>query len=379
MGEIRRPSPEHFLKQAEAEERRRLRGRLKIFLGYASGVGKSQRMFDEGRRRKTRGQDVVVAAGQDASPEEFAALVNPLEVIPSRVANGTPAVDLDAVLRRHPGVCLIDGLAYKNPPGSKHPERWQDVEELLAAGISVITSVNLQFVKEKQREIERIRGKVWTDAVPEAFLRTADEIELVDAPAEYCAERQQESGRSPREAAALEHELSQLREIALMLAAQVVDHQLEEYLRDQGIEHSYGTHERILVCMTPRSNARLMLQRGRRQADLFHGELYAVYVEQDDLKPEDKKILEQNLTDAREAGAHVETLQAEDAVSAVLRFAGRHGITQIFAGHSQRGGFLSRWRQNFVERMILEAEGIDIRVFPHSEVIPYGEAGYVGS
>lgn len=379
MGEIRRPSPEHFLKQAEAEERRRVRGRLKIFLGYASGVGKSQRMFDEGRRRKARGQDVVVAAGQATSPEEFAALVNPLEVIPSRVSDGTPSIDLDAVLRRHPGVCLIDGLAYKNPPGSKHPERWQDVEELLAAGISVITSVNLQFVEEKQREIERIRGKIWTDSVPEAFLRTADEIELVDAPAEYCAQRQQESGRSPRESAALEHELSQLREMALVLAAQVVDHQLEEYLRDQGIEQSYGTHERILVCMTPRSNARLMLQRGRRQADLFHGELYAVYVEQDGLREEDKKILEQNLADAREAGAYVETLHAEDAVSAVLRFAARNGITQIFAGHSQRGGFLSRFRQNFVERMILEAEGIDIRVFPHSEVIPYGEAGHVGS
>jgi two-component system sensor histidine kinase KdpD len=182
--EQRRPNPEHLLQQVEDEENRATRGRLKVFLGYASGVGKSFRMFDEGRRRRSRGGDVVVAATQFIEPEIVQKLLCDLEVIPPLLVDGVPAIDLDQVLRRHPTVCLIDGLAYRNPLGSKHTQRWQDVEELLAAGISVVTSINLQYVKERQAQVEAIRGKVVQDSVPESFIRAADEIELVDAPPE---------------------------------------------------------------------------------------------------------------------------------------------------------------------------------------------------
>ena len=149
-----------------------------------------------------------------------------------------------------------------------------------------------------------------------------------------------------------------------MLAADVVDHQLEAYLHSHGISQLYGTHERILVCVTPRSNASLMIQRGRRQADRFHGQLFVVYVQQDDLSPVDQKVLDENLATAREANAHVEVLHAEDAVGAILQFAAQQGTTQIFVGHSRRQGLLSRWRANPVERLIAEADGIDIRIFP---------------
>ena len=370
--EHRRPSPDQLLKQVEAEERRESRGRLKIFLGYASGVGKSFRMFDEGRRRKSRGEDVVVAATQPSESASVEELLRDLEVIPARVDNGIDAIDVEAVLRRRPQVCLIDGLAYRNPPGSKNAQRWQDVEELLAAGISVVTSINLQYIQEKQSQIEAIRGKKVNDSVPESFIRAADEIELVDAPAEYCVPGSDEGGASSMaEATQLQHQLSQLREIALVLAADVVDHQLEEYLRRQGIEQLYGTQERVLVCVTPRSNASLMIQRGRRQADRFHGDLYVVYVQQSDLSPRDQAVLDQNLACAKEARAHVEVLQGEDAVEAILHFASEHRITQIFVGHSQQTGpgkgWLSRWRVNPVERFIMEAEGIDVRIFPSSE------------
>ncbi|HLX42365.1 MAG TPA: universal stress protein [Bryobacteraceae bacterium] len=363
----RRPTPEQLLKQVEAEERNDKRGKLKIFLGYASGVGKSFRMLDEGRRRKLRGQDVVIAATQTVAPADVRELMDCFEVIPPIAGLDGPAIDVAAVLRRHPQMVLIDGLAHQNPPGSKNAERWQDVEQLLAAGICVITSVNLQYIKEKQKRVEAIRGKSVKDSVPEAFVRTADEIELVDAAPEHCVSHSLENGsNSVLDASQMERQLSELREIALVLAADVVDHQLEEYLHGKGIQQLYGTHERILVCVTPRSNADLMIRRGRRQADRFHGELYVVYVQQDDLNPQDQAVLDANLAVAREASAHVETLHAEDAIAAILQFALEHGITQIFVGHSQRSGLLGRWKANPVERLIMEADGIDIRIFPHA-------------
>jgi len=365
--DTRRPSPEELLERVEAEERHQARGSLKIFLGYAGGVGKSVRMFDEGRRRKKRGEDIVVAATQSGPSGGVPELVRDLEVIPPRPGSGQ-AIDVATVLRRHPQVCLIDGLAYRNPPGSKNPQRWQDVEELLAAGVSVVSSINLQYIQERQAQVEAIRGKAVHDSVPEAFIRTADEIELVDAPPEYCVNREQANEEvSASDAARLQHQLSGLREIALVLAADVVDHQLEEYLHRHGIAQMYGTHERILVCVTPRSNASLMIRRGRRQTDRFHGELYVVYVEQEDLKAQDQEILYQNLECAKEARAQVEILRGEDPIHSILEFASRHGITQIFAGHSERSGFMSRWKANPVERLILESDGIDVRIFPHGE------------
>src|ERR1700677_4626411 len=183
---IRRRTPEELLEQLQAEEDYERRGRLKVFLGYASGVGKSFRMLDEGRRRRARGQDVVVGAIQPKMSEELAGLLQKLEVIPLRDSGGISYMDVEALLKRHPQVVLVDGLAYDNPPGRPNAHRWQDVEQLLIAGIAVITSVNLQYVEERGAEVERIQGKRVSVTVPESFLRTADEIEVVDAPAEYC-------------------------------------------------------------------------------------------------------------------------------------------------------------------------------------------------
>jgi two-component system, OmpR family, sensor histidine kinase KdpD len=336
---------------------------LKIVLGYASGVGKSLRMFDEGRRRKGRGEDVVVAAFQPSADREVEELMRAFEVIPPRADLGGSVVDVDAVRRRRPEVVLIDGLAHDNPPGSRHPQRWQDVEEILAAGISVITSINLHYVKEKQAQVERIRGRRPAESVPESFLLSADDIEVVDAPAEYSLTRSLRGGAvEEAEVPRQERQLSELREMALLLAAEVVDHQLGDYLRRHGIAEVYGTHERILVAVTPRSNAALMIRRGRRQADRFHGELHVVYVRQPALDAEDSARLEQHLGAAREAGARIEVLPPADPVRAILGYAAAHGITQIFVGHTQKTGW--RMRASFIDRLIQQAEGIDVRVFP---------------
>jgi two-component system sensor histidine kinase KdpD len=362
-----RPDPDQLLKRIQAEERRLSQGRLKVFLGYASGVGKSFRMLDEGRRRRLRGEDVVVAATQaSAGSPGVAELLRGFEMIAPRAGGDSPALDVDALLRRSPQVVLIDGLAHRNPPGSKNAERWQDVQELLAVGISVITTINLQYVKEKQVQVAALRGKQTSDSVPEAFLSTADEIEVVDAPPEHTITRSASGGPvDEAEIARQERRLSELREMALLLAAEVVDHQLAAYLRRQGIVQIYGTHERILVCVTPRSSAALMVRRGRRQADRFHGDLHVIYVQQENLSAEDQATVEQNLTIAREAKARVEVLPDRDPVAAILRYAAEHGITQIFVGHShaKRGAFAG-FRPNMIERLIYEAEGIDVRVFP---------------
>jgi len=360
-----RPSPEQLLAQIQLEERRKRRGQLKVFLGYAAGVGKSFQMLDEGRRRHERGEDVVVCATQPQYPAEIQAILQKLEVIPTLKIGDAESIDVHAVIRRHPQVALIDGVAYDNPPGSPNPHRWQDVEQLLEAGISVITTVNLQYLEKLRDEVERITGKRAPYSIPRGFLDgSADEIVVVDAPPVESLVR----GATPADRAAQlaqQHKLSRLRELALLVAASVVDHQLESYLRSHGVDQSWGLQERILVCITPRSNAVKMLESGRRNADRFQGEFYVVYVQQPALSEEDRAILQRNLDYARELGAEVEVLDDPNATDAILNFARQKGITQIYIGHSMREGGWRRLRRNSIERLILSAEGIDVVVYPH--------------
>ena len=361
----RRPDPEELLRKVQAGERREQRGRLKVFLGYASRVGKSFRMFDEGRRRKMRGQDVVVGAVQGAIEPDIQDILSKFEVIPpivERHAGRTYEVmDLAALFRRHPSVCLIDGLAYDNPPGSRNPHRWQDVDELLDRGIAVITAVNLQHIAEKQDEVERITGKRAANSVPEAFLAGADEIEVVDAPPDALIGRPGDSSISDA------RRLAELREMALLLAADVVEEQLQDYLESHGVTARWGAQERILVCLTPRSSARLMLESGHRNALRFHGALLAAYVEQTCLSEADRNALRSHLELAGRLGAEVHCLHGDDFVETILEFARDQRITQLFLGHTGRDRHIW-WRgRDPIERLIDAAEDFDLRLFPHRE------------
>jgi two-component system sensor histidine kinase KdpD len=360
----RRRTPEELLQQVQAEEAYEKMGRLKVFLGYASGVGKSYRMLDEGRRRHERGQDVVVGALQPKTSHEIEAVLAHLPVIPLKVIDGIAVMDVETILKRHPAVCLVDGLAYDNPPGAKNPNRWKDVEELLRAGISVITTVNIQYIDELRERVERITGKRVSQTVPVSFLNAADEIVVVDAPPEMCITRagddQADSG-----SASQAQKLSELREIALLLAADVVDRQLETYLQRNGIASTYGTQERIMVCITPRANAVPMIQSGKRNAERFHGDLTVAYVSQPELSLDDQAALENNLAIARAANAHIEILDGGDPVETILKFARERGITQIFVGHSTRERWWERFTGTPLDRLIRGADNIDVRVFPH--------------
>ncbi len=298
ISELPRPSPERLLKQVQAEESKQWGAKLKIFLGYAPGVGKSYRMLDEARRRHERGEDVVVGAVQGQQSEEVQAILRKLEPIPPLQTSEGQAIDLDAILRRAPQVCVIDPLAAQNPPGSHHAHRWQDVQELLR--------------NDSQ-----------------------------------------------------ERQLSELRELALLLTAEVVDAQLESYVHAHGIEPVFGTHERFLVCMTPHSNAPAMIESGERNKERFQGELYAVYVCESGRSKRERVTIRRYFEAAKKAGASTEVLESDDPTSAIVEFARQKRITQIFIGHSARNTWRDRFFGDPVLRLIRAADGIDVRVFPH--------------
>jgi two-component system sensor histidine kinase KdpD len=359
--EIRRKTPEELLRDIQGDAPLAKKGYLKIFLGYASGVGKSFRMLDEARRRRERGQDVIVGAIQPKMAPEAESLLKKLEVFPLKRIDQRFAIDLDALLRRQPAVCVIDGLAYDNPPGSRNPTRWQDVQELLHAGIKVITSINLQHVSELQDQIEKITGKRPQETVPVSLIKSADEIELVDAPPEEPIERTHEEQVDFRKR---QQRLSKLRELALVLAADVVDHQLQKYLEQHGITQQFGTHERILVCITPRSKIQEMIETARTIAEKFHGELFAAYVSPPNISPSEQAALDENLEIARSAGAEIEILDGDDEATAILDFARSRGITQLFIGHSHHSGLAARLWGDPVAKLIRRSRGMDVRVFP---------------
>jgi len=340
-----------------------------VFLGYTSGVGKSARMLDEARRRKERGEDVVVGATQPVIPPAVEDLLHELEVIPLKTLDEMQVMDVQSILGRHPQVCVVDGLAYHNHPLSYHTERWEDVKELLDAGISVLGSVNLQYIDGYREKVESITGKHVAEVVPLEFLKSAAEIEVVDAPSATLLQR---AGKFPgpagetqeHPAAAQQQKLAELREMALLLTADIVDHQLKTYMQSHGIEQPWGTQERILVCVKAGADARQMIEAGQRNAERFRGELYVVNVRQGERSSKDEAALEKNLQYARAARAQVEVLEKEEWTAAILRFAHEHRMTQIFVHHSRKESWTERLFGSGVDRLIKSAEGIDIRVFP---------------
>ena len=304
-------------------------------------------MFDEARRRKERSQDVVVGALQPQVPPEIEAILKTLETVPTVEIQGVPVIDVPAILRRHPQVCVVDGLAYDNPWG-RHAHRWQDVEELLASGINVIASVNLQHIDDQREAVEKLTGIPVSETIPREFLNTADEIVVVDAPTEG----------APAELAAL-------REMALVLAADVIDVGLQRYWQSHDLEPASRTRERFLVCLTARANADRMMASARQSAARFHCGVLAIYVRLPNSSEADHKEMEEVLAHARDSGARVDVLEADDPVETIVQYARSHGVTQILVGHSMKNDWRTRLWGTPVSRLIRAAEGMDVRVFPH--------------
>ena len=349
-------------------------GRFRIYLGPAAGVGKTYAMLDEGQRRRNRGKDVVVAVVNTHGRPATAAKLAGLEVIPPKTVHYRGAefeeMDLDAVLARHPDVALVDELAHTNVPGSgRNEKRWQDVLDLLNANISVISTVNVQHIESLADVAERVSGVAIRERVPDAVVRRADQIELVDSSPEQLRRRMLHGNIYPPERArqALHgffraETLAALRELALRFLADEVDDELiERFAAGAG---SAEVGERVLVAVTPAAGADTLLRRAARLAARLNADLYAVHVRSADTdRPEISGVAALH-TLADNLGAAWQQLDG-DPVTAIMDYAREHRITQIVLGRSQR----NRWQRltgggSTVRRLTRRAmgSGIDIHI-----------------
>jgi two-component system sensor histidine kinase KdpD len=329
-------------------------GRFRIYLGAAPGVGKTFAMLSEGWRRKERGTDVAIGFVECHGRESTEELIEGLEAIPKRVVEyrGTrfEEMDLDAVVRRHPEVVLVDELAHTNVPSSgRHEKRWQDVIDLLDVGIDVITTVNIQHLESIADAVERIIEVPVRERVPDWVLRKADQIELVDSSPEQLRRRMLHGNIYPGEMAqeALAHyfradRLTALRELALRFLADETEEQLLGFLRSRQEGAVWETHERILVGVAAAPGTDAIVRRAARMANRIKADLEVLHVtagRQASRSPDDQLIaLRQAVADV---GAEWNEIRGDDPAQALYEFARRRHVTQIVIGSSQR----SRWRE----------------------------------
>ena len=329
-------------------------GHFRIYLGAAAGVGKTYAMLNEGHRRKQRGTDVVIGFVECHRRPLTEELIADLEVVPQRIVEyrGTvfEEMDLDAVLERHPKVALVDELAHTNVPGSSHNEkRWQDVMELLNAGIDVITAVNIQHLESIADAVEQITGVPIRERVPDWVLRKADQIELVDSSPEQLRRRMLHGNIYPPEKVpkALtnffrEDNLMALRELALRFLADETEEELLEHLKSRQTGVLWETSERILVGVTAAPGTDTIVRRASRMASRIKGELHVLHVisgESAKRSNDAQLALLHQLTN--DVGAHWNEVRADDPAHALFEFARTHQITQIVVGSSGR----SRWQE----------------------------------
>jgi two-component system sensor histidine kinase KdpD len=351
-----RPDPDALLKEVEREETKR--GRLKIFLGYAPGVGKTYAMLNESHVLKKRGEDVVVGIIETHGRVETEALLKDLEVIPRRRVEYQGMVigelDLDAILSRRPKVVLVDELAHTNAPGSHHPKRYRDVEELLDNGIDVYTTMNVQHFESLNDVLEKITGIRMQETLPDTFLDRADEVQVIDIPLEELFERLKEGKvYIPQQAErAMQNffkrgNLVALRELMLTHVARKIDTELLNYMKAKAISGPWPAGERVMVCIAPSPYAKQLLRKGYSIAKDAHAEWYAVYVSTPALKEmsgKDKAYIAEALNLAEELGAKIVTLSGTDVASEILRFAREYNINHIVIGKPLHSMLLGFWK-----------------------------------
>ena len=355
------------------------RGRLRIYLGAAPGVGKTVAMLDEGRRRLARGTDVVVGLVETHGREHTAEMVEGLEVLPRARLEHRGAsfeeMDLDGLLTRRPSVALVDELAHTNVPGSRHEKRWQDIDELLDAGIDVVSTVNIQHLESLNDVVESITGVVQRETVPDEVVRRADQIELVDMSPEALRRRMAHGNiyKAEKVDAALANyfrvgNLSALRELALLWLADRVEEGLGRYRADHGIDSTWPTRERVVVALSGGPEGETLLRRGARIASRgAGGELIALHVARSDgLSGPPLPTLATLRRLTEELGGSWHTVTGEDPAEAILDAARGVNASQVVIGSTSR----PRWRTLAVpsttEEVITHSGDIDVHVVTHS-------------
>jgi two-component system sensor histidine kinase KdpD len=376
MDNDNRPSPEAMLKLANTEEAEAGRGRLKLFLGYAPGVGKTYTMLEVARQLKRDGRDVVAAYVESHGRRETDLLLEGLEIIARTFIDyqgvKLPELNIDAVLARRPEIALVDELAHTNAPGSRHEKRWQDIEEILAAGIDVYTTVNIQHFESLNDVVAQITGVTVRETVPDRLLDLAAEIRLVDIPPEDLLQRLREGKVYIPEQIARATEnffrpgnLIALRELSLRRAASRVDDEMRSYMETRAISGPWPVAERLLVCVSGSPYGEKLIRTTRRLADDLKAHWFAVYIEM----PSSGRYLQENrervwrdLRLAESLGAQVATLTATSVAEAAIDYAVRHNITRIVVGKPDRPRWRNFLRPPLVDELIRLSGPIDVHV-----------------
>jgi two-component system sensor histidine kinase KdpD len=363
--------PEHFLTLIRQQQR----GRLKVYLGFAAGVGKTYEMLQEGHRLEKQGVDVAVGIVETHGRAETAALLEGLEQVPRRRIEYHGVVleelDLDALLARHPTVALVDELAHTNAPGSRYAKRYQDVEELLRAGIHVISTLNIQHLESLYDLIEKATGIKVKERVPDYVLGMADQLVNVDLSAEDLRERLAAGKVYPSEriTTALENfftpaNLTRLRELALAEIAHLLDRRRRE---QEGRTQTVGI-DRIMVCLSSGSpNAEALLRKGARLADRLDAPWHAVFIQTpgDDLEHLDSatvRRIENSLGLAHQLGAVRHTFKGRDVVSTIAAFVREYAITHVLMGRTLRPWYRRWFGQSILDRLLGQVPGVDVTV-----------------
>src|ERR687888_205395 len=379
-----RPDPDLLLARVQQEEMHQARGKLKIFFGATAGVGKTYAMLEAAHARRADGMDVVVGWVDTHGRAETEALLAGLEVLPRRSVayRGTTLheFDLDAALARRPALILADELAHTNAPGSRHAKRWQDVEELLDAGINVYTTVNVQHLESLNDVVAQITSVVVRETVPDSMLEQADEMELIDLPPDDLLQRLREGKVYVPEQArrALNHffhkgNLIALRELALRRTADRVDAQMQVYRRTHEITETWPTTERILVCISPSPLSARLVRAARRMAARLRAEWLAVYVETPAhlrLPEADRERVIYTLRLAEQLGAETVTLSGQHVSEEILTYARTRNVSKIVVGKPKG----RHWREvvfgSVVDTLVWHSDEIDVYVLSGEQDAP---------
>ena len=376
-----RPDPDALLRRVREEEARERRGQFKVFLGASPGVGKTFSMLEAARAKRADGLDVVVGVAETHGRAETQRLLEGLEVLPRRTLEyrgiRLEEFDLDAALARHPALLLVDELAHTNAPGSRHAKRWQDVEELLAAGINVYTTLNIQHIESLNDVVAQITGVTVRETVPDSVLERADEIELVDVTPDVLQQRLREGKVYVPEQASRaidrffrKGNLIALRELALRRTAERVDAQMRGYMAEQGIRETWATGERLLVCVGPSPSAVRLVRATRRMAARLHAEWIAVHVEtprDQRLRAEEREDILRALELAEQLGGRTVTLSGQSIAEEMLAYARAHNVTRIVVGKTRR----PRWREllqgSLLDALVRRSGGIEVLAITGAE------------
>ena len=366
------------------------RGRLRLYLGAAPGVGKTFAMLNEGRRRHERGIDVVVGYVESHGRPLTEAQIGGLEVLPRRIIEYRDArfeeMDLDALLARAPEQALVDELAHTNVPGCRNAKRWQDVEEVLEAGIDVISTLNVQHLESVNDVVERITGVVQRETIPDAIVRAADQIELVDMTPEALRRRMAHGNiyKPDKVDAALANyfrpgNLAALRELALMWVADRVEESLQQYMVDHGITAPWETRERVVVAMTGAPGGEALVRRAARMAGRNKGELLGVHVRSGDgLAARPLDALQGHRELLKELGGTYREVTAADPVEGLLAFARAERATQLVLGSSHRSRLSEFVRGSVINGVIRQAGDLDIHVISTTHDAPSADSLLTG-